>query len=163
MGYSVVSPRRTLWTICIHPPDSDHLSFNFQDPLILYSSYRRGTILKEANSMSGVFQNIDPPPPHRLANVYPPPPAFGAGEEDTFAGGRGDGGSIVWKTPEPALYSTVSTLWFLLSVVHPRSLIVYLHKPAKLDEKRRHIVYFSLILLGVKCTQSITTYVCTLY
>ncbi len=23
--------------------------------------------------MSGVFQNIDPPPPHRPASVYPPP------------------------------------------------------------------------------------------
>jgi hypothetical protein len=29
--------------------------------------------------MSGVFRNIDPPPPHRPASVYPPPPAFGAG------------------------------------------------------------------------------------
>jgi hypothetical protein len=39
--------------------------------------------------MSGVFQNIDPPPPHRPASVYPP--AFGAGE-DTLAGwGRGGG------------------------------------------------------------------------
>jgi hypothetical protein len=28
--------------------------------------------------MSGVFQNIDPPPPHPLASVYPPP-AFDAG------------------------------------------------------------------------------------
>ncbi len=27
--------------------------------------------------MSGVFRNIDPPPPHPLASVYPP--AFGAG------------------------------------------------------------------------------------
>jgi hypothetical protein len=27
--------------------------------------------------MSGVFQNIDPPPPHRPASVYPS--AFGAG------------------------------------------------------------------------------------
>jgi hypothetical protein len=30
-----------------------------------------------------VFRNIDPPPPHRPASVYPPPPAFGAGGEDT--------------------------------------------------------------------------------
>jgi hypothetical protein len=28
--------------------------------------------------MFGVFRNIDPTPPHRLASVYPP--AFGAGE-----------------------------------------------------------------------------------
>jgi hypothetical protein len=52
--------------------------------------------------MSGGFQNIDPPPPHPLTSVYAP--AFGAG--------RGGGGSIVWKTPDTALYSIyVSTLW----------------------------------------------------
>ncbi len=33
------------------------------------------------------------------------PPAFGAGE-DTLAKWRGGGGSIFWKTPETALYST---------------------------------------------------------
>jgi hypothetical protein len=51
--------------------------------------------------MSGVFQNIDPPPPHR--------PVRGL---DTLAGWRGGRGSIFWKTPDTALYSTyVSTLW----------------------------------------------------
>jgi hypothetical protein len=59
--------------------------------------------------MFGVFQNIDPPSPHRPASVYPPPLVRG---EDTLAGWRGDGGSIFWKTPGTALYSTyVSTLW----------------------------------------------------
>jgi hypothetical protein len=53
--------------------------------------------------MSGVFLNIDPHPPHLPARVYP---AFGAGRE-------GGGGSIFWKTPGTALYSTyVSTLWY---------------------------------------------------
>jgi hypothetical protein len=57
--------------------------------------------------MSGVFRNIDPPTPRPLASVYP---AFGAGE-DTLAGWRGGGGSIVCKTPYTALYSIyVSTL-----------------------------------------------------
>jgi hypothetical protein len=51
--------------------------------------------------MSGVFQNIDPPPPS--------PPGRGG---ETLAGWRGGGGSIFWKTPDTALYSTyVSTLW----------------------------------------------------
>ena len=36
--------------------------------------------------MSRVFQNIDPPPPLRLASVYPPPVVQG---EDTLAGWRG--------------------------------------------------------------------------
>jgi hypothetical protein len=55
--------------------------------------------------MSGVFQNIDPSPPGKCVL-----PAFGAGE-DTLAGWRGGGGSIVRKTPDTALYPTyVSTL-----------------------------------------------------
>jgi hypothetical protein len=63
---------------------------------------RRGIILKESNSMSGVFQNIDPPPPpHPPASMYPPPLVRG---EDTTAGWRGGGVSIIWKTPEPILY-----------------------------------------------------------
>jgi len=37
--------------------------------------------------MSGVYQNIDPPPPHRPASVYPPP-AFGAGGGHTRWGKR---------------------------------------------------------------------------
>ncbi len=38
--------------------------------------------------MSGVFQNIDPPPPHPLATVYP---AFGAGGGHTRWGEGGWG------------------------------------------------------------------------
>ncbi len=50
--------------------------------------------------MSGVFQNVDPPP---LT-------AFGAGGGHNRWVERG-GGSIFWKTPDAALYSTyVSTL-----------------------------------------------------
>jgi hypothetical protein len=62
--------------------------------------------------MSGVFQNIDPPPPHRPARLYPP--AFGAGGGHTRWVERGvREGSIFWKTPDTALNSTVSTLWFV--------------------------------------------------
>jgi hypothetical protein len=58
--------------------------------------------------MSGVFQNVDPPSPHRPVSVYPPPLVLG---EDTLARGRGGWGSIFWKTPDTALYSTyVNTL-----------------------------------------------------
>ncbi len=43
------------------------------------------------------------------ASVYPPPLVRG---EDTLAGWSGGWGSIFWKTPDTALYSTyVSTLW----------------------------------------------------
>jgi hypothetical protein len=68
--------------------------------------------------MSGVFQNIYPPPPHPLASVYPPPLVRG---EDKLAGWREGGGSIVRKAPGTALYSRyVSTLWIALSEEVPR-------------------------------------------
>jgi hypothetical protein len=56
--------------------------------------------------MSGVFRNIDPPPPHRPASVYYP--AFGA------VGGH------TRKTIDTALYSIyVSTLWCGAAVIKP--------------------------------------------
>ncbi len=61
--------------------------------------------------MSGVFRNIDPPPPHRPASVKCTPLRLWCVGDDTLAGWRGGGGSIVWKTPDTALYSIyVSTL-----------------------------------------------------
>jgi hypothetical protein len=42
--------------------------------------------------MSGVFQNIDPPPPHRPASVYPPPPPLVRGEDTLSLLERGEGG-----------------------------------------------------------------------
>jgi len=70
--------------------------------------------------MTGVFRNIDPPPPHRRASVNPPPLVRG---EDTLAGWRGGGGSIVRKMPDTALYSLyVSTLWWELDKEKPWSL-----------------------------------------
>jgi hypothetical protein len=39
--------------------------------------------------MSGVFRNINPPPPHRPASVYLPPPAPMVRGEDTLAGWKG--------------------------------------------------------------------------
>jgi hypothetical protein len=50
-------------------------------------------ILYDANPMSGVFRNIDPPPPHRPASVYVPP-AFGAGGGHTRWMERGWGGQL---------------------------------------------------------------------
>ncbi len=61
--------------------------------------------------MSGVFRNIDPPAPLQPGECVVYPPSLVRGE-DTLAGWRGGGGSIVRKTPDTALYSTyVSTLW----------------------------------------------------
>jgi hypothetical protein len=58
--------------------------------------------------MSGVFRNIDPPPPHRPASVYPP--AFGAGGGHTLWVERGWVANVR-KTPDTALYSIyVSTV-----------------------------------------------------
>ncbi len=58
---------------------------------------------------------LTPHPPHRPASVHPPPLVR---EGSTHSlGGEGDGGSIFWKTPGTALYSTyVSTLWLVPTV-----------------------------------------------
>jgi hypothetical protein len=55
--------------------------------------------------MSSVFRKIDPPTPSPLGECEPPPPPLLVWGEDTLAGWRGGGGSIVRKTPETALYS----------------------------------------------------------
>jgi hypothetical protein len=57
--------------------------------------------------MSGVFQNIDPPPPHRSAF------GGGGGGRTHSLGEDGGGGSIFWKTPDTALYSTYEYFVFL--------------------------------------------------
>ncbi len=60
--------------------------------------------------MSGVFRNTA----RRVCTLCTPPLLVRG--EDTLAGGRGGGGSIVRKTPDTALYSIyVSTLWCTLS------------------------------------------------
>ncbi len=58
-------------------------------------------------------------PPHplsarRVCNTYPPPLVRG---EDTLAGWREGGGSIVWKTPDTALYSIICKYFVLLPVI----------------------------------------------
>jgi hypothetical protein len=58
--------------------------------------------------MSGVFQNIDPPPPAPPGECIPPPLVPG---EDTLAGWRGGWGVNILEEADTALYSTyVSTL-----------------------------------------------------
>ncbi len=63
--------------------------------------------------MSGVLQNIDLPPPHRPASMYPPTPAFGAGGGHTRWVERGGGGVKSWKTPDTALYSIYVHKYFV--------------------------------------------------
>jgi hypothetical protein len=59
--------------------------------------------------MSGVFKILTPHPPHRPVSVYPR--FWCEGRTDSLGGVEG-WGSIFWKTPDTALYSTnVSTLW----------------------------------------------------
>ncbi len=57
--------------------------------------------------MSGVFQNIDPPPPQRPASVYLPSLV---GEEDTLAGWKGGWGVNIL---EDARHSSVPTLQYI--------------------------------------------------
>ncbi len=90
------------------------------------------------NPMSGVFRNMPPPPPPRPARVCPPPLVRG---EDTLAGWRGGGGSIVRKTPDTALYSIyVSILWFLVIGDFPLKLAV--PQENKTGIRIRHFLYF---------------------
>jgi hypothetical protein len=67
--------------------------------------------------MSGIFLNIDPPPPHRPASVYP---RLWCGERTYILhsrlGGNGGGGSIVWKTPDTALYSIICKYFVLFTL-----------------------------------------------
>ncbi len=56
--------------------------------------------------MSGVFQNIDPPPDHRLASASVSSPRLWCGGRTHSLGGEGSGWSIFWKTPDTALFST---------------------------------------------------------
>ncbi len=63
--------------------------------------------------IQGVFRKILTPHPLTARRVWtpPPPPTDLVQGEDTLAGWRGGGGSLVRKTPDTALYSIyVSTL-----------------------------------------------------
>jgi hypothetical protein len=65
--------------------------------------------------MSGIFQNMDPGPAPSPPGEFvppPPPPHLWCGGRTLSLGGEGMlGGSIFFKTPDTALYSTyVSTL-----------------------------------------------------
>jgi hypothetical protein len=80
-----------------------------------FHSSRREIILQEANPMSGVFQNIDPPPPHCPASVCTPPP-FGAGGGHTRWVERGVGVNIL----EDARHSSVLYIckYFVIHPIH---------------------------------------------
>jgi hypothetical protein len=61
--------------------------------------------------MSGVFQNIDPPPPTPSHALRVCTPRLGAGRGHTRWVERGWGvNSKVWKTPDTALYSPYEIL-----------------------------------------------------
>ncbi len=79
-------------------PESTALTYGVST-LSFHSLDRRGIILLEANPMSGVFRNIDPPD-------------LCAGRTHSLHGWRGGGGPVVRKTPDTALYSIYEgTLW----------------------------------------------------
>jgi hypothetical protein len=81
--------------------------------------YVEGLYCKRPIQCLASSELLTPHPPHGPASVYPPPLVRG---EDTLAGWRGGGGSLVRKTPDTALYSIyVSTLWVnitMLPAVH---------------------------------------------
>ncbi len=75
--------------------------------------------------------------PHRPASVYPPPVVQG---KDTLAGWRGGLGSIVWKTPDTALYSIyVSKLSGGGGLVEP-------------NDQQKDMVFFTTVVSWVQST-----------
>ncbi len=94
--------------------------------------------------MSLVFQNIDPPPPSPPGECVPP--AFVAGGRTHSLGGERGGGSIFWKTPGTALYSTYVSRYFVGQTVQTLwrkcVLVFYLESFRKLSQCFRENRYF---------------------
>ncbi len=95
--------------------------------------------------MSGIFRNIDPPPPSLPGECVPQPLVRG---EDTLAGWRGGGVSIVRKATDTALYSlckyfvptsfTVDIQWNILdSPYSKKSFFVFHDNP--LSKNNKHL------------------------
>ncbi len=80
-------------------PLSPVLAKTFPHKVLTYVEYR---------AVSGVFQNIDPPPPLHPASVSSPRTKGGGVQHSP--GGEWIGGSIFWKTPDIGLasYSIIS-------------------------------------------------------
>jgi hypothetical protein len=95
---------------------------------------RRGIILKEANPVSGVFQNIDPPAPTPLTarRVCTPPPTIGAEGGHTRWAERGWGVNSLEGARVTALYSIyVSTLRLYVSILGQNVKIDLAYDPRK--------------------------------
>jgi hypothetical protein len=78
-----------IYILCVQPGPRYFLKPCCDD--LTHCANRRGIKLLEANPMSGVFKNIDPPPPHRPVSVY----AFGTGGGHTRWVERGWGVNIL--------------------------------------------------------------------
>ncbi len=76
----------------------DYILQEFTHKLLTHVEYR---------AVSGIFQNIDPPPPSPPSECVLPRTKGGGVHSP---GGEGGGGSIFWKTPDKGLasYSIIS-------------------------------------------------------
>jgi hypothetical protein len=91
---------------------TDRFTRQHQTESQINSYSRRGIILSEANPMSGVFKNIDPPPLSARREC----PRLWYGGRTHSLGGEGVGVNFC-KTPDTVLYSTyVRTLWLYLKL-----------------------------------------------
>ncbi len=88
--------------------------------------------------MSGVFQNIDPPPPHRPASVYPPHQRRG---EDTLGRGRRGGGVNILEDDRHYSVLYIRKYFVILPLFPSRhhTPIPALHKTCKCTQSQRHI------------------------
>ncbi len=98
-------PSRTLQSCSVRSSREGRLGDTFpvfHSSLYLYS--HKVLTYVEYRPVSGVFPNIDPPPPLHPASVSSPRTKGGGGGY-TLARRWGGGGSIFWKTPDIGLAS----------------------------------------------------------
>jgi hypothetical protein len=79
--------------------------------------------------MSGVFQNIDPTPPHGPASVYHCTPVFGAGGGHTRGVERGVGGQYL----EDARHSSVL---YICKYFVVRTMREFMGNPKSMDTRK---------------------------
>jgi hypothetical protein len=80
----------------VKPTCTIHCTVGLHHKVLIYVEYR---------AVSGVFQNIDPPPPLHPASVSSPRTKSGGGTHSPGDEGVGGGGSTFWKTPDIGLAS----------------------------------------------------------
>jgi hypothetical protein len=78
--------------------------------------------------MSGVFRNIDPPPPHPLASAYPPPYGAGGGHTRWVEAGWGVNSS------EDGRHCSV--LYICKLTQNCQSIMIFMSEPLRYERRK---------------------------